>query len=97
MGRLIDAEKVTEVDCSGLDGIVKPQHYEIVASFFFEKFINCQPTAFDVEKVIKEIHNFKCQKCRNILGIAGADEYCERQHCQVYQICEIVRKGGVNE
>ena len=53
--RLIDAEKVTEVDCSGLEGYVKPEHYEIVASFFFEKFINCQPTAYDVDKVVEEI------------------------------------------
>lgn len=59
-----------------------------------EKLVSNQPIAYNVEKVEKQIHDFKCQKCRNILGIFGADKYCEGVHCEVYRICEMVRNGG---
>lgn len=85
MGRLIDADNLN----------FEGQNYNKSQMKAILDFVDAQPTAFDTKKVIKDIHNFKCQKCRNILGIAGADEYCEKMHCQVYQICKIVRKGGV--
>lgn len=100
MGRLIDAEKITEVDCRGLEGYVKPEHYEIVASFFFEKFINCQPTAYDVDKVVEEMNEAliklgggnDCSRCafREI-----CDRGCIETMIEVYK--SIARKGGVND
>jgi len=58
------------------------------------KAVKEQPTAYDVEKVEKQIHNFKCKKCRNILGTISSDDYCESVKCEVFEICKMVRNGG---
>ena len=54
-----------------------------------------QPTAYNVDAVVAEIKKKHCQKCRNILGVPGAEEYCKEQKCEIEAVCEIVRKGGV--
>lgn len=59
--------------------------------------LSYQPTAYDVEKVVEKIKNKKCKKCRNILSAAGAEEYCKDMKCEIEEICELVRKGGVDE
>ena len=53
------------------------------------------PTAYDVEKVVEAIKKTHCKKCRNILGVAGAEEYCKGQKCEIEELCDIVRIGGV--
>lgn len=102
MGRLIDAEKITEVDCRGLEGYVKPEHYEIVASFFFEKFINCQPTAYDVDKVVAELedklYESSSAHAEAVMGMCGVSASGYSGEISAYgKAIEIVRKGGVNE
>lgn len=52
-------------------------------------------TAYDVEKVVEEIKRKYCKKCRNILGDVGAEEYCKEQKCEINELCDIARKGGV--
>ena len=54
-----------------------------------------QPTAYDVDAVVAEIQKKYCQRCRNILSVPGAEEYCKRQKCRIYEICDIVKAGGV--
>lgn len=50
---------------------------------------------YDVEKVVKQIQKKHCGRCRNILGILGAEVYCKEQKCQIEELCEIVRNGGM--
>ena len=53
------------------------------------------PIAYDVDKVVAAIKKIHCKKCRNILGVAGAEEYCKGQKCEIEELCDIVRIGGV--
>ena len=55
------------------------------------------PTAYDVDKVVAEIQKKYCQRCRNILSVPGAEEYCKRQKCRIYEICDMVKRGGIND
>lgn len=59
------------------------------------EMIDAQPKAYDAKKVVAEIQKKYCQRCRNILSVPGAEEYCKEQKCEIEGICEIVRKGGV--
>lgn len=83
--RLIDADELMEE----WDKQSSRGHYE------FDQTIMEQPTAYDVDKVVKQIQKKHCGRCRNILGILGAEEYCKEQKCQIEELCEIVRNGGV--
>lgn len=62
---------------------------------FIVRLIDALPTAYDVDKVVEEIKRKHCKKCRNILGAVGAEEYCKEQKCEIDELCDIVRKGGV--
>ena len=53
------------------------------------------PTAYDVDAVVAEIQKKHCQKCRNILSVPGAEEYCKSVNCDIGIICDIVKRGGV--
>lgn len=64
-------------------------------SKYLIKVIDEQPTAYDVDAVVAEIQKAYCKKCRNILGVAGAEAYCKEQKCDIYAVYDIVRKGGV--
>lgn len=100
MGRMIDADKLvkaiwekhkeTEEMFDLCADELKDLYCDIVA------MVDAQPTAYDTDKVVKEIKDKKCQKCRNILGAAGAEKYCKDMKCEIEEICEIVRKGGVD-
>jgi len=57
--------------------------------------IRTEPMAYDVDAVVSEIKKKYCQKCRNILSVAGAEEYCKEQKCRIDDICDIVKRGGV--
>lgn len=61
----------------------------------FVKIVTEQPTAYDVSKVVAEIKRKYCKKCRNILGAVGAEEYCKEQKCEIDELCDIVKRGGV--
>lgn len=60
-----------------------------------QRFIEDIPTAYNVDAVVAEIQKAYCKKCRNILGVAGAEAYCKEQKCDIYAVYDIVRKGGV--
>ena len=98
MSRLIDTDLLKKNIAKWLQGS-DPQETEMVklddiaVSVIME--IDEQPTAYDIEKVVAEIKKIHCKKCRNILGVAGAEEYCKEQKCRIDEICDIVRKGGV--
>ena len=68
---------------------------EVVVTEKNIKLIMDMPKAFDASEVVKQIQDKYCHKCRNILGVAGAEEYCKEQKCRIDEICDIVRKGGV--
>ena len=95
MGRLIDAEQ-TKLMLSELLEVAEKENF--TAEDAIEHacvWIDRLPTAYDVEKVVSEIHKKHCQKCRNILGVAGAEEYCKSVNCDIGIICDIVKRGGV--
>lgn len=91
MGRLIDADafekfiKEKYKDGESTDDIKDQMLFDL----------SYQPTAYDVSKVVAEIKRKYCKKCRNILGAVGAEEYCKEQKCEIDELCDIVRKGGV--
>ena len=60
-----------------------------------QKLVYNQPTAFDTEKVVEQIHDKYCHKCRNILGKQSSEEYCKSVKCKIDALCDIVKKGGV--
>lgn len=59
------------------------------------EIINIQPIVFDTEKVVEQIHDKYCHKCRNILGKQSSEEYCKSVKCEIDALCDIVKKGGV--
>ena len=79
----------TEVDLLLEDKMISPNTMAML-----HRLIDGQPTAYSVEKVEKQIHDYKCKKCRNILGTMSSDEYCEIVKCEVWEICKMVRNGG---
>ena len=68
---------------------------EVVVTEKNIKLIMDMPKAYDVEKVVAEIKKKHCQKCRNILSVPNAEEYCKSQKCRIDDICNIVKRGGV--
>lgn len=103
MGRLIDADRLNK-DFSLIITHIENSNKEIISK---EEFIKClkilrecvdeQPTAYNVEKVVKKIKKRTCKKCRNILGPVDAEKYCKEVNCEIEAVCEIVRRGGVDE
>ena len=86
MGRLVDIDEVIRI---AKDTFPKEDVRKIA-------WVLCHtPTAYDVSKVVAEIKRKYCKKCRNILGAVGAEEYCKEQKCEIDELCDIVRKGGV--
>lgn len=87
MSRLIDADdfkKFLQALCEA------GAPYEEVV-----ELLDKQPTAFDTEKVVEQIHDKYCHKCRNILGKQSSEEYCKSVKCEIDALCDIVKKGGV--
>lgn len=88
MSRLIDADIL-------IKDISKRPYIDNGLREIFETIIDEQPTAFDTEKVVEQIHDKYCHKCRNILGKQSSEEYCKSVKCEIDALCDIVKKGGV--
>lgn len=69
---------------------------EVVVTEKNIKLIMDMPKAYDVSKVVKQIQDKYCQKCRNILSVPNAEEYCKEQKCRIDEICDLVKSGGIN-
>lgn len=82
--RLINAEKLLE-DTRKTMGILEE----------VEEVINAQPTAYDPDKVIKELeeyaHSDICKSCRQCRHIDVDDINCE--NCGALGALEIVKRG----
>lgn len=87
MSRLIDADDFKKF-LQALCRVGAP--YEDVV-----QMLDKQPTAFDTKKVVEQIHDKYCHKCRNILGKQSSEEYCKSVKCEIDALCDIVKKGGV--
>lgn len=68
---------------------------EVVVTEKNIKIIMDMPKSYDASEVVKQIQDKCCQRCRNILSVPNAEEYCKRQKCRIYEICDIVKAGGV--
>lgn len=81
-----------------IDLLKKSVSRDIEEVVITDKHINLimdMPVAYDVEKVVSEIQKKYCTKCRNILGVPGAEKYCKSVNCDIGTIVDLVRKGGV--
>lgn len=80
MGRLVDADSFAEnlIHCSGLGR----KSFELVL-----KALNTQPTAYDVEKVVKEL-NEESSMFHSMFGYSVCS-------IRLGKAKDIVRKGGV--
>ena len=91
MGRLIDADafekfiKEKYKDGESTDDIKDQMLFDL----------SYQPTVYDVDAVVAEIQKEYCRKCRNILSVPNAEEYCKSVNCDIGIICDIVKRGGV--
>lgn len=98
--RLIDADDFiedikTEIINLALDGL-KGKPRPIKELYQIIDRINEQPTAYDVEKVVAELHAFSLNTepyCKEV-----KDEYCHEfsdcDYCKIQKAIEIVHKGG---
>ena len=95
--RLIDADafiediktEIVNLAMDGMKGTPRPREelYQIIDR------ISEQPTAYDVEKVVEQIKEKKCTKCRNRRKATDNKEYCKDLNCEIEEVCEIVRGG----
>lgn len=86
--RLIDADKLKkEIHCTYSDDL------EIL-----EKIEN-QPTAFDVEKVAKELEDLKMRYFLTLANTGDADKDCAYLNTAnaIDRAIEIVKRGGIDE
>ena len=103
MSRLIDVDKLIEDIYSNAyactnDEINKILHKQLETNI---NVINNQPTAFDVDKVVKQLECEEGTVCghklinKNCFGCEGCDD-CKMEDAYRYAI-EIVKVGGINE
>lgn len=85
--RLIDADKLMDA----LRGNVLVDVTQEI-----EKTISGQPTAYDQDKVIRQLGGrFCCSECLPEIREKGVEETC--RDCPTYDVKKIVKAGGINE
>lgn len=99
MSRLIDADeliKAIENHKTNVtsESVFANEIYTLAHEHIID-VITIQPIAFNTEKVVEQIHDKYCHKCRNILGKQSSEEYCKSVKCEIDALCDIVKKGGV--
>ena len=95
MSRLIDADKLIKELHEALDGSGYDEDYKDMG---IDDFIMSQPTAYDVEKVVEELHEFSLNTipyCNEMLREDLCDDSNDCDYCKLQHAIEIVRKGGV--
>lgn len=86
--RLIDADKLNEELYKAVMGMngYRAQGFEIARNI-----VNKQDTAYDVEKVVEQIHDYFCKVIDDCEEDIVPHEILEYNKA----ICEIVRNGGM--
>ncbi|MCI9025418.1 MAG: hypothetical protein HFG92_13460 [Dorea sp.] len=93
--RLIDAEEFKKQ----IAGMAIVNNYPADKANKMCELIDCQPTAYDVDKVIKDLeeyaHSDICGPCRSC-RISDDIENIECENCGALGALEIVKNGGVH-
>lgn len=85
--RLIDADELVKVLHESLEGDAElTKDYELLG---IDDFINAQPTAYDVDKVVKELENRVLDTTDSLTGIGAKWAY--------KGAINIVKAGGTND
>lgn len=106
MSRLIDADKLIlhlndyalqEAPFGYNDSKCQKEIYETIQECM--KAVEEQPTAFDVEKVVKELEDLKMRYYFTIANTGDADKDCAYLNTAnaIDKAIEIVKRGGVDE
>ena len=86
--RLIDADKLIKK----IDGYTRTNNVEFnIACKYIIEVVKEQPTAFDVEKVVSELEDYKMWKELLIYNL----NFRERQI--IKKAIDIVKRGGIND
>lgn len=93
--RLIDAEELKKQ----IAGMAIVNNYPADKANKMCELIDCQPTAYDLDKVIKDLeeyaHSDICGPCRSC-RISDDIENIECENCGALGALEIVKNGGVH-
>ena len=91
MSRLVDVDKITDKEISQYLGVKYASCIEDVRSL-----IDDQPTACDVEKVVRELRDLKMRYYFTIANTGDADMDCAYLNTAnaIDRAIEIVKRGG---
>lgn len=94
MSRLIDADWIVDSDIANCLGA---EYYSCVPDV--RDMLNDQPTAFDVEEVVRELKELKMRYYMTIANTGDADKDCAYLNTAnaIDKAIEIVKRGGVDE
>lgn len=108
MSRLIDADKLIEDMKNELEKAVNDENMDkadclviMTAAIALKDFVNRQPTAYDVDKVVEQLECAEGTVCghkditNDCGGCAGCTE-CDMEDAYRYAL-EIVKAGGIGE
>ena len=103
MSRLIDADKLLDDMKKELEKAVNDENLDkdecmviLTSAIALKDFVNRQPTAFDVEKVVEQLEKSHFHTDATF----DDDGYCNDDSEEVVNLneaIEIVRKGGIDE
>lgn len=94
MSRLIDADWIVDSDIANCLGA---EYYSCVPNV--RDMLNDQPTAFDVEEVVRELEDLKMRYFLTIANTGDADKDCAYLNTAnaIDKAIEIVKRGGRDE
>ena len=101
--RLIDADELVKVLHESLEGDAElTKDYELLG---IDDFINAQPTAYDVDKVVEQLEDKVKEYDERIEKRKGANFFDETERIKQFDerawgieiAIEIVKAGGVND